>query len=63
VWEDLEKQYPQERTGPLCWPIGLRAVVETLTGDAAAGARLRDQSLAIMESTFGQTEWLRNAHY
>lgn len=63
VWEDLERQYPQERTGPLCWPIGLRAVVETLSGDAAAGARLRDQSLAIMVTTFGKTDWLRNAHY
>ena len=63
VWEDLEKQYPQERTGPLCWPIGLRAVVETLSGESAAGASLRDRSLDIMVATFGKTDWLRNAHY
>lgn len=63
VWDDLERQYAQERTGPLCWPIALRAVVETLSGESAAGADLRERSVEIMERTFGRDDWLRNAHY
>jgi hypothetical protein len=63
VWQDLESRYPQERTGPLCWPLGLRAVVDTLSGDTDSGAHLRERSFAIMVNTFGPTDWLRNAHY
>jgi tetratricopeptide (TPR) repeat protein len=64
AWEDLQRQYPQERTGPLCWPISLRSVVETLSGEPTAGANLRDHSLEIMATTFGQSAgWMRNAHY
>jgi len=63
VWQDLESRYPQERTGPLCWPMGLRAVVETLSGDSDSGARLRERSFEIMVNTFGPADWLRNAHY
>ena len=64
AWEALEQQYSQERTGPLCWPMGLRAVVELLCGETAAGAALRDRSVEIMTTTFGPSSgWLRNAHY
>jgi tetratricopeptide (TPR) repeat protein len=63
-WEEFERRFPQERTGPLCWPQGLRASVLTLSGDAAAGAELRDRSFDTMLRTFGQEgDWLRNAHY
>ena len=64
LWQDFERRFPQERTGPLCWPQGLRAVVCTLSGDVEAGAELRDRSFDTMVRTFGQQEgWLRNAHY
>jgi tetratricopeptide (TPR) repeat protein len=63
-WEDFERRFPQERTGPLCWPQGLRAIVHTLSGESEAGADLRDRSFATMVRTFGQEgDWLRNAHY
>jgi len=61
--EDLERRFPQERTGPLCWPQGLQAIVHTLSGEVAAGVDLRDRSFGTMVRTFGQTGWLRNAHY
>ena len=63
LWEDLERRFPQERTGPVCWPLGLQAIVQTLSGDDEAGAELRDRSFAIMLRTFGPENWLRNAHY
>lgn len=63
LWEDLEQRFPQERTGPICWPLGLQAIVQTLSGDDEAGAELRDRSFAIMVRTFGEDNWLRNAHY
>jgi tetratricopeptide (TPR) repeat protein len=62
-WEELERRFPQERTGPVCWPLGLRAIVHILSGDPQAGADLRDRSYAIMIHTFGPENWLRNAHY
>jgi tetratricopeptide (TPR) repeat protein len=63
LWEDLEQRFPQERTGPVCWPLGLQAIVQTLSGDGQTGAELRDRSFAIMLQTFGPDNWLRNAHY
>ena len=63
LWEDFERRFPQERTGPVCWPQGLRSIVHTLSGDVEAGADLRDRSLAIMLRTFGTDDWWRNAHY
>ena len=63
LWEDLEQRFPQERTGPVCWPLGLQAIVQTLSGDGQTGAVLRDRSFAIMLRTFGPDNWLRNAHY
>jgi tetratricopeptide (TPR) repeat protein len=63
LWEDLEQRFPQERTGPVCWPLGLQAIVQTLSGDGQTGAELRDRSFAIMLRTFGPDNWLRNAHY
>jgi len=63
LWEDFERRFPQERTGPLCWPQGLRAIVHTLSGDGEAGAELRDRSFTTMIRTFGPENWLRNAHF
>ena len=64
VWEEFERRFPQERTGPLCWPQGLSAAVHTLSGNVEAGADLRDRSFGTMVRTFGQDDdWLRNAHY
>jgi tetratricopeptide (TPR) repeat protein len=64
AWEEFERRFPQERTGPLCWPHGLRASVHTLSGEVEAGAGLRDRSFGTMVRTFGEEgSWLRNAHY
>ncbi len=63
LWDDLEQRFPQERTGPICWPLGLQAIVQVLSGNDEAGTELRDRSFAIMVRTFGEEDWLRNAHY
>jgi hypothetical protein len=63
LWEDLERRFPQERTGPVCWPLGLQSIVYFLSGDTLNGAALRDRSYGIMLRTFGPENWLRNAHY
>jgi tetratricopeptide (TPR) repeat protein len=64
LWQEFERRFPQERTGPLCWPQGLQAVVHTLSGNVEAGTDLRDRSFRTMTRTFGAEDgWLRNAHY
>jgi hypothetical protein len=62
-WEEIERRFPQERTGPVCFPLALRAVVHARRGDAARSRRLADRSMQIMVSTWGHSGWLRNAHY
>ncbi|HET7009662.1 MAG TPA: hypothetical protein VFI11_02705 [Anaerolineales bacterium] len=62
-WEELELRFPQEQTGPICFPLALRAVVHARRGEAARAKSLADRSMQIMVSTWGQTNWLRNAHY
>ena len=34
-WEDFEQRHPQERTGPVCFPLALRAAVYARRGDDA----------------------------
>lgn len=63
VWEDFERRYPQERTGPVCWPQALRSIVHIQRGEVATGTKLRDRSFGIMVKLFGETTWFRNAHY
>jgi tetratricopeptide (TPR) repeat protein len=62
-WEEIERLFPQERTGPVCFPLALRAVVHARRGDSAEAEALADRSMRIMLSTWGSSNWLRNAHY
>jgi hypothetical protein len=62
-WEAIERRFPQERTGPVCFPLALRAVVHARRGDAARARQLADRSMQIMVKTWGPSNWLRNAHY
>ena len=62
-WEEMGRKVPQERTGPLCFPLALRAVVHARRGDSAGAEALRDRSMQIMVNTWGRSNWLRNAHY
>lgn len=62
-WEEFEQRYPQERTGPVCFPLALRAAVHARRGDEVHSRRLGDRSMDIMLRTWGTSHWLRNAHY
>jgi hypothetical protein len=62
-WEEIERLFPQERTGPVCFPLALRAAVHARRGDSAEAEALADRSMRIMLGTWGSSNWLRNAHY
>jgi tetratricopeptide (TPR) repeat protein len=62
-WEEIELRFPQERTGPVCFPLALRAVFHARRGDVSRARLLADRSMRIMVNTWGHANWLRNAHY
>jgi hypothetical protein len=62
-WEEVEQRYSQQQTGPVCFPLALRAAVHVRRGDSSLGRSLRERSMGIMIRTWGSSHWLRNAHY
>jgi len=62
-WTELERHAPSERTGPLCFPMALAAVVHELRGEVEMATRLRRRSYAIMLGMGAVESWRSNAHY
>lgn len=62
-WTDLESRLTSERTGPVCFPLALSAIVHARRGERQAAERDRRRSYAIMLGMGPLESWRSNAHY
>ncbi len=63
-WRDLERRYPRERVGEMCFFVALSASVHALRGDHQRADDYARESYEYMVSVSGTPEqWQRNQFY
>jgi hypothetical protein len=63
-WRELERRYPRERVGEVCFFVALSASVHALRGDRQRAETYAQESLDYMVSVSGTPDqWQRNQFY